>query len=59
MLKINHLKVSYGGIKALNDISFEVPAGKIVTLIGANGAGKSTTLRSIIGLVKTDSGEIQ
>jgi len=58
MLKINHLKVSYGGIKALNDISFEVPAGKIVTLIGANGAGKSTTLRSIIGLVKTDSGEI-
>ncbi len=58
MLKINHLKVSYGGIKALNDISFEVPAGKIVTLIGANGAGKSTTLRSIIGLVKADSGEI-
>ena len=58
MLKINHLKVSYGGIKALNDISFEVPAGKIVTLIGANGAGKSTTLRSIIGLVKSESGEI-
>lgn len=58
MLKVNHLKVSYGGIKALNDISFEVPDGKIVTLIGANGAGKSTTLRSIVGLVKSDSGEI-
>ncbi len=58
MLKVNHLKVSYGGIKALNDISFEVPDGKIVTLIGANGAGKSTTLRTIVGLVKSDSGEI-
>ncbi len=58
MLKINHLKVSYGGIKALNDISFEVPDGKIVTLIGANGAGKSTTLRTIVGLLKPDAGEI-
>ena len=58
MLKIENLKVSYGGIHALNGISMEVPDGKIVTLIGANGAGKSTTLRTISGLVKADSGSI-
>ena len=58
MLKIENLHVSYGGIKALRGISFEVPDGKIVTLIGANGAGKSTTLRTISGLVKADSGSI-
>ena len=49
MLKIDDLHVSYGGIRALRGISLEVPDGKIVTLIGANGAGKSTTLRTIIG----------
>ena len=58
MLKIENLHVSYGGIKALRGISLEVPDGKIVTLIGANGAGKSTTLRTISGLVKADSGSI-
>ena len=58
MLKINNLSVNYGGIKAVRDISFEVPDGEIVTLIGANGAGKSTTLRAIAGRVKTDGGEI-
>jgi len=58
MLKIKDLKVSYGGINALRGIDLEVPDGKIVTLIGANGAGKSTTLRSISGLVKADSGSI-
>ena len=58
MLKIENLHVSYGGIKALRGISLEVPEGKIVTLIGANGAGKSTTLRTISGLVKADSGSI-
>ena len=46
MLKIDDLHVSYGGIRALRGISLEVPDGKIVTLIGANGAGKSTTLRT-------------
>ncbi|MEA4993732.1 MAG: ABC transporter ATP-binding protein [Oscillibacter sp.] len=59
MLKIDNLKVSYGGIQALRGISLEVPDGKIVTLIGANGAGKSTTLRTITGLVKADSGSIR
>jgi branched-chain amino acid transport system ATP-binding protein len=59
MLKIEDLHVSYGGIKALRGISLEVPDGKIVTLIGANGAGKSTTLRTITGLVKAASGSIQ
>ena len=59
MLKINDLHVHYGGIQALRGISLEVPDGKIVTLIGANGAGKSTTLRTITGLVKASSGSIQ
>lgn len=58
MLKVEQLSVSYGGIKAVRNISFEVPDGKIVTLIGANGAGKSTTLRTISGLVKPQSGRI-
>ncbi len=58
MLKIEHLSVNYGGIEAVRDISFEVPDGSIVTLIGANGAGKSTTLRAIAGLLKPKSGTI-
>ena len=58
MLKIENLHVSYGGIKALQGSAWRVPDGKIVTLIGANGAGKSTTLRTISGLVKADSGSI-
>jgi branched-chain amino acid transport system ATP-binding protein len=58
VLKVDNLCVSYGGIEALKGISLEVPEGKIVTLIGANGAGKSTTLRSIVGLVKPKSGSI-
>ena len=58
MLKIENLHVSYGGICALRGVSLEVPDGKIVTLIGANGAGKSTTLRTISGLIKADSGSI-
>jgi len=58
MLRIEDLSVHYGGIHALQGVSFEVPEGKIVTLIGANGAGKSTTLNSIVGLVKPSSGTI-
>lgn len=58
MLKLENLSVSYGGIQAVKGISLEVPDGTIVTLIGANGAGKSTILRSIIGLVKPASGSI-
>ncbi len=58
MLKVKDLKVNYGGIEALKGISFDVEQGEIVTLIGANGAGKSTTLRAISGLVKTASGSI-
>lgn len=58
MLTIENLSVHYGGIHALQGISLEVPAGKIVTLIGANGAGKSTTLNTIIGLVKSSSGSV-
>ena len=58
MLKIENLHVSYGGIRALRGVSLEVPDGKIVTLIGANGAGKSTTLRSIVSLTKPASGSI-
>ena len=59
MLKIEDLHVSYGGIRALRGISLDVPDGKIVTLIGANGAGKSTTLRTITGLVKAERGSIK
>ena len=58
MLKIENLEVRYGGIHAIRGISLEVPMGKIVTLIGANGAGKSSTLRSIAGLIKSKSGSI-
>ncbi|MGM9934683.1 ABC transporter ATP-binding protein [uncultured Clostridium sp.] len=59
MLKIENLSVSYGGIKAVKNIDIDVPKGRVVTLIGANGAGKSTTLRSIAGLVKINSGTIK
>jgi branched-chain amino acid transport system ATP-binding protein len=58
VLNIQNLHVYYGGIHALEGISLEVPANKIITLIGANGAGKSTTLRAICGLVKAASGTI-
>ena len=52
LLEVKDLKVSFGGIEALKGISFKVDEGAIVTLIGANGAGKSTTLRAITGLVR-------
>ena len=58
MLKVEGMNVFYGGIHALKGITFEVPKGKITTLIGANGAGKSTTLRAICSLVKCKSGKI-
>ncbi len=59
ILSIKDLKVNYGGIEAVKGISFNVPKGHIVTLIGANGAGKSSTLRAIAGLVKPKSGTIE
>jgi branched-chain amino acid transport system ATP-binding protein len=58
MLIVEDLQVHYGGIHALKGISFQVPDGAVVTLIGANGAGKSSTLRTICGLVKPDSGRV-
>ena len=58
LLKVTDLVVSYGGIEALKGISFDVEQGQIVTLIGANGAGKSTTLRTISGLVPPKDGRI-
>ena len=58
ILTITDLKVNYGGIEAVKGISFEVPEGSIITLIGSNGAGKSSTLRTIAGLVKPVSGKI-
>ena len=59
ILRIKDLKVNYGGIEAVKGISLDVPQGEIVTLIGANGAGKSSTLRAISGLVKPTSGSIE
>jgi len=58
MLEIRNLHVSYGGIAALHGISLDVPVGSIVTLIGGNGAGKSSTLRAISGIAKVASGSI-
>ena len=58
ILSVKDLQVNYGGIEAVKGICFDVPAGDIVTLIGANGAGKSTTLKAIAGLVKPKMGTI-
>ncbi|CAK7011213.1 ABC transporter ATP-binding protein [Phascolarctobacterium sp.] len=58
MLKVNNIDVYYGAIHAIKDISIEVPKGEIVTLVGSNGAGKSTTLRTISGLMKPKTGTI-
>jgi branched-chain amino acid transport system ATP-binding protein len=58
-LEITDLSVAYGGIQAVKKISMSVPKGKIVTLIGSNGAGKSTTLRTIAGVVRAKSGSIK
>ena len=58
ILEIKNLSVAYGGIEAIKDISFDVEEGKIVTLIGSNGAGKSSTLRAIAGIVKAKAGEV-
>ena len=59
ILKISGLKVNYGGIEAVKGIDFTVTSGQIVTLIGANGAGKSSTLRTIAGLVKPKAGTVE
>jgi branched-chain amino acid transport system ATP-binding protein len=58
MLKLEGLSVFYGGIHALRGVDLEVAGGKIITLIGANGAGKSTMLNSVVGLVKSAAGKI-
>ncbi|MDK2813364.1 MAG: branched-chain amino acid transport system ATP-binding protein [Clostridiales bacterium] len=57
-LKVDNLSVSYGGIQAVKGVSLQVEKGKIVTLIGANGAGKSTILRTIAGIVPAQSGSV-
>ena len=57
-LKVENLRVSYGNIKALHGISFTVEAGEILTIIGANGAGKSTTLRAISRMVPSEPGSV-
>ncbi len=59
LLEVRDLSVSYGGIRAVKGISFDVPEGEVVTLIGANGAGKSSTLRAIVGLERAAGGSIQ
>ena len=58
LLKVDGINVYYGNIHAVKDISFTVNAGEIVTLIGANGAGKSTTLKTISGLLKPRTGDV-
>jgi branched-chain amino acid transport system ATP-binding protein len=59
MLVLNSVSASYGDVRALNDISFRVEKGEIFALLGANGAGKSSTLRSIVGLLKVSQGSIE
>ena len=59
MLEVSNLRVSYGGVLALSDVSISVPQGKIVALVGGNGNGKSTTLRAIAGLNRVDAGTIR
>jgi len=59
MLEVHGLTVRYGAVQALHGIGFDVMPGEVVTLIGANGAGKSTTLRAIIGLARVHSGEVR
>lgn len=58
LLELRDVSVSYGGVRALSGVSFSVPEGCVVALLGSNGAGKSTTLRTISGLVRTESGTI-
>jgi branched-chain amino acid transport system ATP-binding protein len=58
LLKVENLRVSYGNIKALHGISFTIDAGEIVTIIGANGAGKSTTLRAVSRMVPVENGSV-
>ena len=58
MLKVENLSVHYGMIQAVRDVSFEVNEGEVVSLIGANGAGKTTILRTISGLVRPSAGKI-
>ena len=59
MLKVDNLHVYYGSIHAIKGIAFEVNEGEIVTLIGANGAGKSTTLNTVAGLLKASRGDVE
>ena len=59
MLKVNDINVYYGSIHAIKGVSFEVHQGEVVTLIGANGAGKSTILQTVSGLLRSKTGSIE
>ena len=59
LLKVQNLKVAYGGINAVKGIDFQVGEGELVALIGANGAGKSSTLKAIAGLLSPSAGEVE
>ena len=59
LLRVQNLKVSYGGIQAVKDVSLEVREGELVSLIGSNGAGKTTTMKAITGLLPVQSGQIE
>lgn len=59
MLKVDKIKVQYGGIIALHEVTFEVKEGELVSIVGANGAGKSTSLKAVVGAVSPVSGKIE
>src|SRR3954447_26309973 len=58
-LEMTHLDKSYGSVRALRDLTFAVPAGEIVGFVGSNGAGKSTTMRIVLGVLEADAGEVR
>lgn len=59
MLRVNRIKVQYGGVPALHEVSFDVGKGEVVAMIGANGAGKTTTLKTVVGALQPVSGTIE
>ena len=58
MLKVDKIEVHYGGIPVLHEVSFEIGEGELVAIVGANGAGKSTTLKTVVGALNPVSGSI-
>ena len=59
LLKVEHIAKSFGGVKAINDVSFELPKGQLLALLGPNGAGKSTAMKAIFGMLNLREGRVE